>query len=82
MLFPSFFNSAGDRRSWSLPRAAAYGAAIGALAAAFKLFALHRSAASGTPAWEIATVALAFAVLCGGAAALRNFLARRLIWRA
>jgi hypothetical protein len=29
---------------------------------------------------EIAGVALAFALLCAAAAALRNFIARRLIW--
>jgi hypothetical protein len=29
---------------------------------------------------EIAGIALAFALLCAGAAALRNFIARRLIW--
>jgi len=29
---------------------------------------------------EIAAAALAFAVLCAAAAALRNFIARRLIW--
>jgi hypothetical protein len=29
---------------------------------------------------EIAGAALAFALLCAGAAALRNFIARRLIW--
>jgi len=79
MLVPSLFNSAGDGRSWSLPRAACYGAAIGALAAAFKLFALPPTAAS---AWEIAAAALGFALLCGAAAALRNLIARRLIWPA
>jgi hypothetical protein len=44
------------------------------------VFALHLRGAAGAPIWEIAGSALAFALLCAGAAALRNFLARRLIW--
>jgi len=82
MPFPSLFNSAGDGRSWSLPRATAYGAAIGALAAVLRLFGLHQTAASAAPAWEIAAAALGFALLCGAAAALRNLIARRFIWPA
>lgn len=69
-------------------RAAAYGAGIGALAAAFKTLGPLREAdatvhgfagrlAAGLP--EIAAVALAFALLCAGAALLRNALARWLI---
>jgi len=82
MLFPSLFNSAGDGRSWSLPRAACCGAAIGALAAVFKSFALQQTAASAASAREIAAAALGFALLCAGAAALRNFLAQRFVWPA
>ncbi len=70
----------GNARPWSVARAAAYGAGIGALAAAFKTFALHQDGAAAH-LWEIAGAALAFALLCAGAAALRNVLARRLIWR-
>jgi hypothetical protein len=61
-------------------RAAAYGA-IGALAALVKIFGLRQGGASAAPFWELAGAALAFALLCAGAAALRNFLARRAIWR-
>ncbi len=66
--------------SWNTGRATAYGAAIGVVAAAFKLFApwsgpLTVSAA----AREFVGAALAFALLCGVAAALRNFIVRRLI---
>jgi len=56
---------------------------VGALAAAFKSFGpMHQAAASAASAWEIAAAALAFALLCGGAAAVRNLIARRLIWPA
>ena len=56
-----------------------YGAGIGVAAAAVKLFAPwsepHTTAAI---AEELVGAALAFALLCGLAAALRNFIARRL----
>ncbi len=60
----------------------AYGAAIGAVAAAFKLFAPWSEPHSvGWRSREnLFGAALAFALLCGIAAALRNFIARRLIW--
>ena len=66
---------------WNTGRAALYGAGIGAVAAAFKLLAPW-SAAHSVPevAKELAGAALAFALLCGLAAALRNFIARWLIW--
>jgi len=89
MPFPSLWNSAEQVQTWSLARAAAYGAAIGALAAGLKtLSALHGVAGLTGPAAknailnvpEIAAATIAFAVLCAGAAALRNFIARRLIW--
>jgi hypothetical protein len=79
-MLPSFYASADGARPWSLTWAAAYGAGIGVLAALVKVFALHLRGAAGAPLWEIAGAALAFALLCAGAAALRNFLARRLIW--
>ena len=57
----------------------AYGAAIGLVAAAFRLFAPwsgpHGLAAI---ARELVGAALAFALLCGAAAALRNGVIRRL----
>jgi hypothetical protein len=89
MLLPSLYISGDKARAWSVTRAAAYGAVIGALAALFKtLGALHEAiSVSGRPSenlWanvpEIAGAALGFALLCAAASALRNFLARRLIW--
>ena len=73
--------SGGGARAWSVARAAVYGAGIGALAALIKTFAPSHHAGSGaTSLLKIAGAALAFALLCAGAAALRNFIARRLIW--
>jgi hypothetical protein len=65
---------------WNTGRATAYGAAIGLVAAAFKMFAPW-SAPHGLAAIarELAGAALAFALLCGVVVALRNFIARRLI---
>jgi hypothetical protein len=81
MPLPSFFLPAERVRAWNVARAASYGAALGALAALFKAFGPARGTASA-PAHilEVAAAALAFAVLCAGAAALRNYIARRLIW--
>jgi len=80
MPFSSFLVSGDGTRAWSVRRAAAYGAGIGALAASFKTFG-SRHAAGSVPAdfLEIAAAALAFALLCAAAAALHNFFARRLI---
>jgi hypothetical protein len=41
---------------------------------------LRQGGATAAPFWDVAEAAVAFALLCAGAAALRNFLARRLIW--
>ena len=71
-----------DPAPWNTTRAVIYGAAVGLVAAAFKLLAPW--APSHTPvtiAEELIGAALAFALLCGLAAALRNFIVRRLIWR-
>ena len=66
---------------WNTARATSYGAAIGLVAAAFKLLAPWGEPHSlPAMARELAGAALAFALLCGIAAALRNFIARRLIW--
>ncbi len=66
---------------WNTTRAMLYGAVIGAVAAAFKLFAPWSEPHSlAVIAKELVGAALAFALLCGLAAALRNFIARRLIW--
>jgi hypothetical protein len=65
---------------WNTGRAALYGAAVGAVAAVFKLLAPwgepHSLAAA---AREIMGASLAFALLCGLAAALRNFVVRRFV---
>ncbi len=80
MPFPSFFVSGDGTRVWSVRRAAAYGGGMGALAAFFKTLGPLRNAGS-VPAdfLEITAAALGFALLCAGAAALHNFIARRLI---
>jgi len=88
MPLPSLFLSGDNARDWNIARACAYGAAIGAAAALFKTLGPFRSAAAGRSmadsltagVLEIVAATLAFALLCAGAAALRNFLARRLIW--
>ena len=79
-MLPSLYASGEGARTWSLVRAAAYGAGIGALAALAKVFGLRQGGADAAQFWELAEAALAFALLCAGAAALRNFLARRLVW--
>lgn len=87
MPLPSIYSAKDPMRDWNVGRAAGYGAVIGALAALFKtLGPLHRSALAGTAfenlaanLREILVVTLAFALLCAGAAALRNLVARRLI---
>ena len=81
MPIPSLYVSGGKARAWSVARAAACGAGIGALAASIKTFGpMRESASAAAHAVEVAGAALAFALLCAGAAALRNFIARRLIW--
>lgn len=70
-----------DLEPWNTGRATAYGAAIGGVAAAFKLFEpWSEPHALPAMARELIGAALAFALLCGVAAALRNLIARRLIW--
>ena len=60
-------------------RATVYGGAIGLAAAAVKSFAPWSDASSGAViAKELIGATLAFALLCGIAAALRNFIQRRL----
>jgi hypothetical protein len=82
MPLPSLYRAADGAPEWSVARAAAYGGALGAFAAIFKMFAPWRDgAASLASPLEIVGAALGFALLCAGGAALRNFIARRLIWR-
>ena len=65
---------------WNTGRSMLYGAVIGALAAAVKSFAAWSEPHPfATVARELSGAALAFALLCGVAAALRNFIVRRLI---
>jgi hypothetical protein len=79
MPLPSLYVSGDKLREWNIARAGAYGAVLGIVAGLFKTFGLtHQAIATSVP--EIAGVALGFALLCAGAAALRNFIARRLIW--
>jgi len=60
-------------------RATAYGGAIGLVAALVKSFAPWSDTQSGAAiAKELFGATLAFALLCGLAAALRNFIMRRL----
>jgi hypothetical protein len=59
-----------------------YGSAIGVVAAGFRLMAPWGEPHSFFGSVEeMVGAALAFALLCGLAAVLRNFIARRLIWR-
>lgn len=87
-LLPSFYVSKDGVHPWSVGGWAVGGAALGSVAGLFKAFGPltggattlsmgERLAAKGP---EIAAAAVAFALLCAAVAALRNFLARRLIW--
>jgi hypothetical protein len=87
MPLPSFHRSE-NKRAWSIPRAAGYGAVLGALAGLFRILApFDRLGGAGPAAGvdrmanaaEIVAATLGFALLCAGAAALRNFIARRLM---
>ena len=79
MPLPSLFVSGDQPREWSVARAAAYGAALGAAAGLLKTLGFsHQVFAASVP--EIAAAVLGFALLCAGTAALRNVIARRLIW--
>jgi len=65
---------------WNAGRATVYGAVIGGAAAAVKLLnPWAEPHATITIASELAGATLAFALLCAVAAALRNFIARRLM---
>ena len=78
-MLPSLFTSEEDRRPWSVPRAALYGAGIGLLAALIKIFGPFHAAESSLPfALEICAAVVAFGLLCAGAALLRNLLTRQL----
>jgi hypothetical protein len=84
MPLPSFYQSSENASAWNVVHAAGYGAIVGALAALFKtlgpLYAANAAASWTGSAKEIAGAALVFALLFAGAATLRNFLARRVVW--
>ena len=68
-----------DPTPWNSGRAMLYGAVVGAVAAGFKLLAPWSAAhAVVAVVREIIGAALAFALLCGVAAAIRNFAVSRL----
>ncbi|MGC1235585.1 MAG: hypothetical protein WA838_13070, partial [Xanthobacteraceae bacterium] len=67
-------------RAWNTMRATAYGGAIGLCAALVKSLAPWSDVQSTSAvAKELIGATLAFALLCGLAAALRNFILRRLM---
>jgi hypothetical protein len=69
-----------NTKPWNSARAMLYGAVMGGVAAAFKLMApWNEPHSAGAIAEELTGAALAFALLCGIAAALRNFVVRRLV---
>ncbi len=79
-MLPSLFASGDSDRDWNVPRAAAVGAFVGFVASAFRTFGPMRDDGSTlSRLTEIAGVTLVFALLCAGAALLRNALARRVI---
>ena len=79
MPLPSLYVSGDKPREWSVTRATVYGTALGAIAGLFKTLAYSHQHVAVSVA-EIAGAVLGFALLCAGATALRNFIARRLIW--
>jgi hypothetical protein len=71
-----------SKAPWNSGRAMFFGAGLGIVAAGFRLIAPWSGPHSlFSVAEELVGAALAFALLCGLAAALRNFVAERLIWR-
>jgi hypothetical protein len=73
-----------NTRPWNTMRATGYGAVIGLAAAGFKLLAPWNAAQGGESLHQVAIAKellgamLAFALLCGLAAAGRNLIVRRL----
>ena len=78
-MLPSLYVSGDKPREWRVTRAAAYGAVLGVVAGLLKTLGFTHQAIATSVA-EIAGAALGFALLCAAATALRNFIARRLIW--
>lgn len=83
MPLPSLFRSQNAARPWNLAYAALCGGGFGALAGLLKTLNPFRPAPAENLTnhlTDIALAALGFALLCVAAAALRNFIARHLIW--
>lgn len=83
MPLPSLFRSRVSARPWNVAYAALCGSGIGALAGLLKTLNPFRPAPAENLTNHLTDVALAafgFALLCAVAAALRNFIARHLIW--
>jgi hypothetical protein len=80
MPLPSLFPNQEADRDWRIGRAAIYGGGVGLAAALFKMLAPFGERIWTPARWlELGEAALAFALLCAGAALLRNTLARRFI---
>ncbi len=81
MPIPSLYLATDGARPWNVARAAAYGAGIGAIAGLFKTFQMgHAGDPASGSVLQVFAASLVFALLCAGAAALRNFIARRVVW--
>lgn len=83
MPLPSFYRSQDAARPWNLAYAALCGAGLGAFAGLLKTVNPFRASPPENLTnhlTDIALAALGFALLCAAAAALRNFIARHLIW--
>lgn len=82
-MLPSLYLPGDKAKPWSVLRAAGLGGALGLVAALIKTMTpigggWHPNFVTSLP--EVACAALGFALLCAAAAALRNFIAQRLIW--
>jgi hypothetical protein len=75
-MLPSLFASR-HTRDWNVLRAGCYGAGIGLAVGLLKLLGADRAYPH---AFNIVAAIVGFAALCAGAAAVRNMIARRLIW--
>jgi hypothetical protein len=83
MPLPSFYQSQDAARPWHVTYAALCGAGIGLVAGLLKTFNPFRPAAAESLTNHLVDVVLAalgFALLCAAAAALRNVIARHLVW--
>jgi hypothetical protein len=77
-MLPSLFRSEEEARPWSVPRAALYGAGVGLVAALVKTLGPFHAEPALPLVLEICVAVGAFALLCAGAALLRNLMAQQL----